>query len=148
MRALRSTLALTGLLWLATAGDAPATPGSGVSDAVLATGTSPDGIAAESRGPTEVVVREITIAPGGSTGWHYHDGQVIAVVKSGSLTRTLSDCSTVVTRAGGSFVEPAGGDRVHIGRNLGAEAVVLLVTYVLPAGRKLAEDAPAPVCAR
>jgi len=83
-------------------------------------------------------------APGGSTGWHYHDGQVIAVVKSGTLTRTLHDCSTEATSAGASFVEPAGPDRTHIGRNLGTEPVVLLVTYVLPAGRPLSRDVPQP----
>ncbi len=95
-----------------------------------------------------MIVSEITIAPGGSTGWHYHDGQVIAVVKSGTLTRTVHDCSTEVTSPGGSFVEPAGQNHIHIGRNLGTEPVVLLVAYVLPAGRQLAQDAPQPQCGR
>jgi len=27
-------------------------------------------------GTTEYALREITIAPGGRTGWHYHDGPV------------------------------------------------------------------------
>lgn len=125
---------------------ASATPGTGVSGGILAKGTSPDGIVVSSRGPTNVSVHEITIGPGGSTGWHYHDGQLIAVVKSGTLTRMMHDCSTEVTSAGGAFVEPAGRDRVHIGRNLGTEAVVLLVTYVLPAGQQLSQDAPAPQC--
>ena len=98
-----------------------------------------------SREKTDVAVLEI--APGGSTGWHYHDGQVIAVVKSGTLTRTLHDCSTEVTSSGGSFVEPAGRQHTHIGRNVGTEPVVLLVTYVLPAGQPLSQDAPQPQCA-
>jgi len=92
-----------------------ATPGTGVSDTILAKGTSPNGIVVGSRGNTEVAVREITIAPGGSTGWHYHEGALIAVVKSGTLTRTLHDCSTEQTLPGGSFVEPAGRTHVHIG---------------------------------
>ena len=125
---------------------ASATPGTGVSGGILAKGTAPDGIVVESHGPTDMTVREITIAPGGSTGWHYHDGQLIAVVKSGTLTRTMHDCSTEVTPAGGSFVEPAGRQQTHIGRNLGIEPVVLLVTYVLPAGQQLSRDAPAPPC--
>ena len=103
-----------------------ATPGTGVSDTILAKGTSPDGIVVSGRGTTDVTVGEITIAPGGSTGWHYHGGQLIAVVKSGTLTRTMHDCSTEVTSAGGSFVEPAGRNHTHIGRNLGTERVVLL----------------------
>ncbi|MBC8123461.1 MAG: cupin domain-containing protein [Gemmatimonadaceae bacterium] len=121
-----------------------ATPGTKVSGTILARGTSPDGIVVNGSGTTEVTIREITIAPGGSTGWHYHDGQLIAVVKSGTLTRTMLDCSTEVTPAGGSFVEPAGRHHTHVGRNLGTEPVVLLVTYVVPAGQQLSQDAPEP----
>jgi quercetin dioxygenase-like cupin family protein len=153
-----------------------ATPGSGVSGVILAQGESDDGIVVRGRGTTDVVPRwidreaalphqsdkgplslrdrvqrhgygEITIQPGGSTGWHYHDGQLIAVVKQGTLTRTMDDCSTEVTPAGESFVEPRGKNHVHLGRNLGTEPVILLVTYVLPDGKPLSQDAPAPaVC--
>ncbi|GAB2612815.1 hypothetical protein GCM10027168_51890 [Streptomyces capparidis] len=129
-----------------------AAPGSdgggprGVSAALLASGTSAEAIAVRGRGRTEVVFREITIAPGGSTGWHYHDGPVIVVVRSGTLTRTLSDCSTEVSRPGDSFVEPFGPRRPHTGRNLGTEPVVLYATYLLPEGSPLAVDAPAPDC--
>jgi len=121
---------------------ASATPGTGVSDTILAKGTSPEGIVVSGRGNTDVTVRQITIAPGGSTGWHYHEGELIAVVKSGTLTRTLHDCSTERTLPGGSFVEPAGRNHIHIGRNLGTEPVVLLVTSVLPSGQQLSHDAP------
>jgi quercetin dioxygenase-like cupin family protein len=123
-----------------------ASPDSGVQNVALAEGTSPDGIVVSAPGASHVAVHEITIAPGGSTGWHYHDGQLLAVVKSGVLTRTMHDCSTEVTSAGASFVEPAGGDHVHNGLNLGADPVVLLVTYVLPAGQPLAQDASGPAC--
>jgi quercetin dioxygenase-like cupin family protein len=127
---------------------ASATPSTGVSSTTFAKGTSPDGIVVSSREKTDVAVLQITIAPGGSTGWHYHTGQLIAVVKSGTLTRTLHDCSTEVTLPGGAFVEPAGQHHTHVGRNLGSDPVVLLVTYVLPAGQPLSLDAPAPACAR
>ncbi|MFC6513389.1 hypothetical protein ACFQFR_10905 [Streptomyces goshikiensis] len=50
--------------------------------------------------------REIVIAPGGCTGWHYHRVQLIAVVRSGTLTRILHDESVEVHRAGTSFIEP------------------------------------------
>lgn len=122
-----------------------ATPGTGVSGVIIGQGTSEDGIVIRGRGTTDVTVREITIQPGGSTGWHFHDGQLIAVVKQGTLTRTMDDCKTVeVTKAGGSFVEPRGREHVHIGRNLGTEPVILLVTYVLPHGKPLSQDAPQP----
>lgn len=137
-------VAASELLLVGMAAVVSATPGTGVSGTILARGTSPDGIVVSSRGATDVIVSEITIAPGGSTGWHYHDGQVIAVLKSGTLTRTMHDCSTVVTSAGGSFVEPTGRHQTHIGRNLGTEPVVLLITYVLPAGHQLSRDAPKP----
>ncbi|MEU3689061.1 cupin domain-containing protein [Streptomyces narbonensis] len=127
---------------------AQATPGSGVSGTVLAKGVSDGKLKIKPpKGDTEVVVRTITIAPGGSTGWHHHPGQLVAVVQAGTLSRTLDDCSVEVTPAGGAFVEPSGGKHVHIGRNLGTEPVVLYVTYLLPKGAPLSVDEPAPACA-
>jgi quercetin dioxygenase-like cupin family protein len=123
-----------------------ATPGSGVSATILAKGTSENGLKIKTKGRTDVVVRTITIEPGGSTGWHYHLGKLIAVVQSGTLTRTMADCSVEVATAGQSFVEPDGANHVHIGRNLGTEPVVLYVTYLLPEGAPLSVDAPDPGC--
>src|SRR5918998_504259 len=48
----------------------------------------------------DYITREITIQPGGSTGWHYHDGRVFGVVRQGTLTRTMADCSDVVSPVG------------------------------------------------
>ncbi|WP_251060686.1 cupin domain-containing protein [Streptomyces sp. ISL-100] len=124
-----------------------ATPGSGVTGTVLATGTSAGTMKVKAKGVTDVVVRTITIAPGGSTGWHHHPGQLIAVVQKGTLSRTLDDCSVETTTAGQSFIEPSGAKHRHIGRNLGSEPVVLYVTYMLPAGSPLSIDADAPACA-
>ncbi|WP_329036319.1 cupin domain-containing protein [Streptomyces sp. NBC_00178] len=126
---------------------AVATPGSGVSATVVAVGTSEGKLKVKTpKGRTDVTFREITVAPGGSTGWHTHSGQLIAVVKSGTLTRTLDDCSVEVTPAGTSFIEPSGTRHRHIGRNLGTEPVVLWVTYLLPAGSALSDDADAVDC--
>lgn len=126
---------------------ATATPGSGVSGTVVAKGTSVGKLKiASPKGRADVTFRTITIEPGGSTGWHTHAGQLIAVVKSGTLTRTLSDCSVEVTPAGTSFVEPSGSGHRHIGRNAGSEPVVLWVTYLLPEGRALSDDAEAVDC--
>ncbi|MFF6775065.1 cupin domain-containing protein [Streptomyces sp. NPDC012637] len=127
---------------------AVATTGSGVSGTVLAKGTSDGRLTIKPpKGDTDVVVRTITVVPGGSTGWHHHPGQLIAVVQSGTLTRTLDDCSVEETSAGEAFVEPSGAHHVHIGRNLGTEPVVLHVTYLLPKGAPLSVDEPAPACA-
>ncbi|MET9481254.1 cupin domain-containing protein [Streptomyces sp. NPDC006638] len=124
-----------------------ATPGSGVTGTILAQGTSDGTLEVKAEGRTDVVVRTITVAPGGSTGWHYHRGQLIVVVQSGTLTRILDDCSVEVTPAGKSFVEPSGSLHRHIGRNLGSEPVVLYLTYLLPVGSALSEDADPPHCA-
>ena len=48
-----------------------ATPPVGADVATLAQSTV-DGV--------DYITREITIQPGGSTGWHYHDGRVFGVI--------------------------------------------------------------------
>jgi quercetin dioxygenase-like cupin family protein len=127
---------------------ASATPGTGVSATVLGKGTSHSTIKVTNGGPTDVVVRHIVIEPGGSTGWHYHPGELIAVVHKGTLTRTLEDCSVQTNSPGQSFVEAAGDNHAHVGHNLGTEPVELYVTYVIPAGAPLAIDATDPGCLR
>ncbi|MET7766315.1 cupin domain-containing protein [Streptomyces sp. NPDC005393] len=144
-RALVTTGCAAALAFGSTA--AVATPGSGVTGTVLAKGTSAGTLKVKAEGRTDVIVRTITIEPGGSTGWHYHPGPLIAVVKSGTLTRTLHDCSVEATPAGTSFIEPSGSHHVHIGRNLGTEPVELYATYLVPEGSPLSVDADAPECA-
>lgn len=127
--------------------------------AVLAAGTPaaatpPTGVTAtptfdRTAGGIRVAVRRITIAPGGDTGYHYHDGPVWAVVVAGTLTHYGADCRVDrVYRAGDVVVEPAGPGNVHIGRNEGRTPLVLDAIYLLPAGAPFAADAPAPSCER
>lgn len=94
----------------------------------------------------DYITREITIQPGGSTGWHFHDGRVFGVVRSGTLTRTMGDCSDVVSPAGSAVTEESGPAHVHNGRNLGPDPVVLLIDYIEPAGTPLSVDVPGPDC--
>ncbi|NUR93926.1 MAG: cupin domain-containing protein [Kribbellaceae bacterium] len=117
---------------------AEATPSSGVTATIISKSTI---------GDTDYVLREITIQPGGTTGWHFHDGTLYAFVKAGTLTHSGSNCKTDgVYRAGAAFTEPSGSDHVHVGRNLGSKPLVLDVLYVLPTGSPLSEDAPNPGC--
>jgi len=117
---------------------ASATPPSGVTGTIIAQYTA---------GGKDYIVRQITIAPGGSTGWHYHDGTLYALVAKGTLTHTDFDCTTTdVYPTGSRFIEPSGAEHVHIGRNLGSKPVVLDVLYVDPAGSPLSEDAPNRGC--
>src|SRR5262245_19061563 len=146
---MQRVLAPVGILLLGAAASAAAgDPPTAVHGRVLASGSGMDMALGREHGSTEVTVRRIVIPPGGSTGWHYHDGELIAVVQSGTLTRVLHDCSVSITPSGMSFVEPAGSRHVHQGRNLGAEPVVLFVTYLLPAGSPLAVEATDPGCGR
>lgn len=116
---------------------ASATSGVGV-DAVTISQATVNGMA--------YVTREITIQPGGNTGWHYHNGRVFGVVREGTLTRTMSDCSNVDTPAGANVIEDSGPTHVHIGRNLGPVPLKMWVDYVQPAGAPLAVDAADPGC--
>src|SRR5256885_12189824 len=75
----------------------------------------------------DYITKEITIQPGGNTGWHYHDGRVFGVVREGTLTRTMDDCSVVVSPVGSAVTEESGSNHVHIGRNLGPDPVKLWV---------------------
>ncbi|MDH6679686.1 quercetin dioxygenase-like cupin family protein [Rhodococcus sp. LBL1] len=118
---------------------ASATPSEGVTGEILAQATV---------GGRDYVLRRITIAPGGTTGWHFHDGMLYGIVTQGSLTHYRSDCTIDgVYNAGGTIVEPSGHGYVHMGRNLRPTPMVLQVLYVDPAESPLAEDAPAPGCA-
>jgi len=116
---------------------AAATPSENA-DAVIVSQATVDGV--------DYITREITIQPGGSTGWHYHDGRVFGVVREGTLTRTMKDCSVVVSPEGSAVTEDSGADHTHIGRNLGPGPLVLWVDYIEPAGTPLAVDMPDPGC--
>ena len=137
--ALRLTAGIAALALLGvTTGVADATPPSGVTAKILYQTTV---------GGKDYILREITLAPGGTTGWHWHDGTLYALVKSGTLTHTMADCTTTeVYSTGATFIEESGSDHVHIGRNLGSAPLVLDVLYVDPAGSPLSEDAPNPGC--
>jgi mannose-6-phosphate isomerase-like protein (cupin superfamily) len=114
---------------------AVATPAVNV-DSVVINQSTVDGV--------DYITRRITIQPGGSTGWHYHDGRVFGIVKEGTLTRTMPDCKDVVDPPGAPVTEASGPDHAHNGRNLGPVPVVLWVDYIQPAGTPLSVDVPPP----
>ncbi len=125
---------------------AQATPSSGVTAVTLNQGAIPAVLKPFVAGASNYVVREITIAPGGSTGWHFHDGPVLGVVRAGTLTHPGSDCVPTIYSTGAFINEPAGANNVHVGRNLGTSPVILDVVYLVPTDKPLFEDAPAPSC--
>ena len=132
-------LAATAITPVATVMSATASATTPVlTDAVTISQATVDGV--------DYITREITIQPGGSTGWHYHDGRVFGVIKEGTLTRTLSDCSVVASPDGSAVTEDSGPTHAHIGRNLGPGPLVMWVDYIQPAGTPLAVDVPDPGC--
>src|SRR5205809_444687 len=101
---------------------------------MAAAATPPSGVSAKlvfdvRIGDTELVRREITIAAGGSTGWHYHDGPIVGRVVSGTLTHLDADCTAVIYRAGELIFEPSGAGHVHVGRNDAGSPLVLDAFY-------------------
>jgi quercetin dioxygenase-like cupin family protein len=125
-------------------GQAGATPGSGVSSTILGRGTTHRDIRLHAKQPTELVFARVTLQPGGSTGWHTHPGPLLAAVESGTLTHYDRNCHAQTYTAGQAFKET---QRVHMGANKTSAPVVLDVTYIVPGGSPLSDDASAPTCA-
>ena len=94
----------------------------------------------------DIVMRQLTILPGGSSGWHFHPGPTYVVVAQGvdSLYEANDPtCTAHNYGPGDGFVEP-GGD-VHISLNQGTTKLVLLVTFTnVPVGGVFRLDAPRP----
>jgi quercetin dioxygenase-like cupin family protein len=107
----------------------------------LATGEYPDDIdvSVSDTAGLQVVLKEITLQPGASTGEHCHHGQLIGIVKQGTLTHYAPIYPTGVHEyhAGDAIIEGEG--YIHEGRNEGTEPMVLDVTYIIEAGEPLAE---------
>jgi hypothetical protein len=156
----RKALALLSLLAAALlAVPALATLPSGVTGVVHARGTVGEKVKIRAAAQTELVTQQITIQPGGQTGWHTHPGAALAIVKSGALTvtgarmtgqgdtmRRASRCLTQAYSAGQSFVDPGHG-HVHIARNLGTTPAEVWVTYTgVPPGGAFRLDAEDPGC--
>jgi hypothetical protein len=94
---------------------------------------------------TDIAVANIVVTPGGHSGWHYHPGPVLVVVKTGTITFYMGDdptCSPQVHPAGTTFIEKGG--MVGIARNEGTVDATVVATFFLPAGSPTRIDAPAP----
>jgi len=132
-----------------------ATPGTGVLSNSISratveafeteSGTNGWSVEIETRGLSDIVTQTITLAPGGSSGWHSHPGPALVSVKSGTVTFYHGNdpsCTPHIFSTGRGFVEP-GGD-IHIARNEATENLTLNVTYIVPENAPQRIDQPSP----
>ena len=127
-------------------GMALATPPSGLTQVPLARGTDVSNGTIPLQVGTDVAMAQITVVPGGSSGWHSHPGGAIIIVKQGTLTvnRAIgSQCQTTTYSTGQAFIErPGEVDQVV---NTGTVPYVLLVTFPrVPQGESARIDQPDP----
>ncbi|MBF6540286.1 cupin domain-containing protein [Nocardia farcinica] len=109
-----------------------------------ATGTASRVLMRLRLGRREVVVRHTVIAPGGSSGWHYHDGTLVVLVARGTLDHPYADGAPVTYRRPRVFREPSGPANCHVARNRGRDPVTLFVLYLNPAGSPLSRSVDPP----
>ena len=140
-------LLLVGLVGAAVYGGiAFATPPSGLVNILLARGTDASEGTLPIQMGTDVVMAQITVDPGGSSGWHSHPGGAIIVVKQGTPTvyRAIgSQCQSTSYSAGDAFIERPG--EVDDVLNAGTAPYVLYVTFPrVPPGGSARIDEPDP----
>jgi hypothetical protein len=99
----------------------------------------------KSKDNTDIAVANIVVTPHGHSGWHYHPGPVLVVVKTGAITFYHGNdptCSGTRHPAGTVFIEK-GGD-VGIARNEEAVETTVVATFFVPAGGPTRIDAARP----
>jgi quercetin dioxygenase-like cupin family protein len=125
---------------------ANATPPSGLTNVLLARGVNTSHGTIPLQVGTGIVMAQITVDPGGSSGWHSHPGGAIVVAQKGSLTvyRSIgSQCQVETYGAGQAFIErPGEVDQVI---NTGSIPYILFVTFPrVPQGDSPRIDVPDP----
>ena len=82
----------------------------------------------------DIAFQQVTIAPGGHTGWHTHPGPTFVAVAQGegTLYHGISGCPAHKYGTGSGFFQPT--TEVHNFRNEGATPLVFHAIYYLPSG--------------
>jgi len=96
-------------------------------------------------GATDFVQQDVSVAAGGSSGWHSHPGPVLITVKSGTATwynANDPDCNAMIYPPGSAFVEPANVSH-YVGNN-GQSDLELINTYIIPHGAPPRQEQPQP----
>ena len=123
-----------------------ATPPVGLTNVPLARGTNASDGTLPLQDGADVAMAQITVVPGGSSGWHSHPGGAIVVIREGALTvyRSVgSQCQVSTYGAGQAFIERPG--EVLDVVNTGTVPYVLYVTFPrVPQGVSPRTDEPDP----
>ncbi|AQT78900.1 cupin [Mycolicibacterium litorale] len=107
----------------------------------LAKGTTEVPVSIMTDGPATLMVQELTISPGASSGWHTHPGAEYSVITEGSVElQTAAACWPVSYGAGQAVLIPAG--LPHRVANESAHDARAVVTYTLPVGAPVRGDSP------
>ena len=82
----------------------------------------------------DTAYQQLTIQPGGRTGWHTHPGPTFVAVAQGegTLYHAMSGCPATKYGVGAGFMQPP--TEVHNMRNEGSTPLVLWAFYALPPG--------------
>ena len=82
----------------------------------------------------DTAYQQLTIPPGGHTGWHTHPGPTFVAVAQGegTLYHGMSGCPATKYATGSGFMQPP--TEVHNMRNEGSTSLVLWAFYALPPG--------------
>ena len=127
-------------------GIARATLPSGLVNILLARGTDASDGTIPLQVGTDILMSQITVDAGGSSGWHSHPGGAIIVVKQGTATRYRSiggQCQSTTFTAGQAFIERPG--EVDDVVNESTAPYVLYVTFPrVPPGGSARIDEPDP----
>jgi len=94
-------------------------------------------------GPSNFIVQDASIFPGGHTGWHSHPGILMITVTEGSIEWYNANCEKSVYNTGDSLTE---NTQPHFFRNVGSVNARISVAYVIAKGHPRLIDQPAPAC--
>ena len=82
----------------------------------------------------DTAFQQLTISPGGYTGWHTHPGPTFVAVAQGegTLYHGIAGCPSHKYGTGSAFFQPT--TEVHNLRNEGSTQLVVYAFYALPSG--------------
>ena len=97
--------------------------------------------------PCDIAFQQLTMAPGGHTGWHTHPGPTFVAIAQGegTLYHGITGCPAHKYGPNSGFFQPS--SEVHNFRNEGSQPLVFYAFYALPAGTQNAAirtDQPQP----